>query len=137
MGKKPSLKVFKTAVEKYAGVKTEIGLAFGVSRQTVHNWCTTDPEFKAEIDKGNDTLLDLAKKSLKYLLEHNSERATLYTLDRLGRKDGFGQLIQIQDKSKLDEQLDEMSDDQILEELENSRRRIKLANGSIGTDSGV
>jgi transposase len=129
MAKKPTLKKFKEAVEQYGGCISDIAKAMKVSRGTVHNWINGDPEFKNEIEKGNDVLLDLAKSALKSLLENKSERAVLYTLDRLGRKEGFGQFIQIQDKSKLDEQLDEMSNDEILAEMERSRQRIAKANG--------
>jgi len=129
MAKKPSLTKFKNAVEKYGGCKVDIAKAFKTSRQTVHNWCVNDPEFKEEIDKGNDVLLDLAKSSLKYHLEKRDVKVTTYTLDRLGRREGFGNFIQIQDKSKIDEQLDGMSDEQIMIEIQESRKRIEKANG--------
>jgi len=127
MAKKPSKKKLLELAEVYAGCKKDIAKACGVSRQTVHNWIGSDPEFKQACDDGTDVLVDLALSGLKVLLEQNSERSVHYTLDRLARDKGFGMMVQVRDKSKIDEQLDEMSDDEIIAEMERSRQRINKA----------
>jgi len=123
--KKPSTEKLKMLVDKYAGCTMDIAKACKVTRVTIWNWRQQDKEFDDEMNKGNDIMLDLAKEGLKHLLEKKSEKAILYTLDRLGRKDGFGMMIQVQDKSKLENQLDSMSDADILEMMEKNSKRIK------------
>jgi len=123
--KKPSTKKLLEAVEHYSGCTMDIARACGVSRGTIYNWRQKDKEFDEAMKKGNDILLDLAKEGLKHLLVNKSEKAILYTLDRLGRKDGYGMMVQVQDKSKLDEQLSNMSDADIMAEMERNLNRIK------------
>jgi hypothetical protein len=129
MAKKPSLNKLLELAEKYAGCVNDIADACKVKRQTVWQWKKDHPEFNEAMSKGNDFMLDLAKQGLRYHLEKKSEKTILYTLDRLGRKEGFGMFLQVTDKSKLDDQLDGMTDDQIIEEMERSRKRIEKANG--------
>lgn len=125
MAKKPTLKKLLELAVTYAGCVSDIAKACGVARQTVHDWQQKHPEFKEAIANGNDVLVDLALTGLKHLLEQKSERTVHYTLDRLARNKGFGMMLQVSDKSKLDEQLDGMSDEDILKEMERSRERIK------------
>lgn len=127
--KKPSSKKLVELAKIYAGCMQDIADACGVSRQTVWNWKTSDPKFREALAEGNDHLVDLAKSGLRHHLEQKSEKSIHYTLDRLGRKEGFGLMLQVTDKSKLDEQLDEMTDDEIIKEMERSRDRIAKANG--------
>lgn len=113
------------AVEQYSGCTNDIAKALKVDRTTIYNWRQKDKEFDEAMKKGNEILLDLAKEGLKHLLEQKSEKAILYTLDRLGRKDGYGMMVQVQDKSKLDDQLGNMTDEQILEAMEKNLNRVK------------
>lgn len=129
MAKKPTKKKLLELAETYAGCVGDIAKACNVSRQSVLNWKNADPEFKQACENGNDILVDLALVGLKKLLADGSERSVHYTLDRLARDKGFGMMLQVRDKSKMDEQLDEMSDDEIMKEIELSRKRIEKANG--------
>lgn len=125
MAKKPTLKKLLELAETYAGCVGDIAEACKVNRNSVTNWKNAHPEFKQACENGNDILVDLALKGLRNLLEKNSEKATLYTLDRLARDKGFGMLLQVRDKSKLDDQLEEMTDEEIVAKMEQSRKRIK------------
>jgi hypothetical protein len=125
MSKKPTLKKLIELAEIYAGCVNDIATACNVTRQTIHGWQQKHPEFKEAIASGNDALVDLAKAGLRYHLEQKSEKTIHYTLDRLGRKEGFGMMLQVTDKSKLDEQLDGMTEAEILAEMEKSMLRIK------------
>lgn len=125
MAKKPTLKKLIELAGVYAGCVGDIAKACKVTRQTVHAWQQEHAEFKEAIANGNDVLVDLALAGLKYQLEQKSERSVHYTLDRLARNKGFGMMLQVTDKSKLDEQLDSMSEADIIAEMERSRERIK------------
>lgn len=123
-GKKPSKKMLVELAEHYAGVVTDIADACGVVRMTVYRWMEKDPDFKAQMDDQNTVLVNLAIKGLRYNLEHNSERSVHYTLDRLARDKGFGRLIKIQDKSKFEDQFDELSDAELEELAIRTAKRI-------------
>jgi DNA invertase Pin-like site-specific DNA recombinase len=125
MAKKPTLKKLIELAGTYAGCVQDIARACDVTRQTVHEWQQKHPEFKEAIANGNDVLVDLALTGLKHLLEQKSERSVHYTLDRLARNKGFGMMLQVTDKSKLDEQLETMTDADIVAEMERSLKRIK------------
>ena len=124
MAKKPSLKKLLELAETYAGCVNDIAAACNVYRSTIYEWKQKHPEFKEACENGNDILVDLALKGLKDLLAKGSEKSVHYTLDRLARDKGFGMLLQVRDKSKLDDQLEEMTDEEILEKMEKSRKRI-------------
>ena len=124
---KPTKKKLIELAFTYCGVMTDIAKACGVTRQTVNNWKNKDPMFKQALENGNDHLVDLAISGLKHLLEKNSERSVHYTLDRLARDKGFGQLIQIKDVKKFEDQFEDMSDKELLEYADKAHQ--KLING--------
>lgn len=123
--RRPSLKVLLELSKEFAGNKTDIAAKIGCSRTALYKWETQLPEFKKANDDQRDVLVDLAIEGLKFHLEKKSEKSIHYTLDRLAKDRGFGNLIQITDKSKLDDQLDLLNDEEIIAEIERSRKRIK------------
>lgn len=127
MARKPSKKKLIELAYTYAGVIKDIAAACGVTRLSVNNWKNKDPLFKQALEEGNDRLVDLAISGLKSLLKDKSERSVHYTLDRLARDKGFGQLIQIKDVKKFEDQFDDMSDKELLEYAELAHQ--KLING--------
>lgn len=127
MAKKPSKKVLLALVEETGGVVLDMAKSCGVARSVVYYWINKDADLKQAIEDSRDILVDLARAGLKKKLEDGSEKSIHYVLSTLGRRQGFGNLITIQDKSKLEDQMDEMSDEDILAEMEDSRRRIGKA----------
>lgn len=129
LGRKPSLDNFKKLVEVSGGSQVAIAKALKVTRSAVNKWIKEDKEFKTAMDDANAVLVDLAKESLVDLLKAGDRHATMFVLDRLAKKEGFGNQISITDKSKFDEQVKQMTDEELLEELERNHRRIQKANG--------
>lgn len=127
-GKKPSLKTLIKAARQYAGCVVDVAKALKVHRDTIYRWQEQEPEFKAVMDQGNEFLVDLALSGLRHHLEEKSEKTIHYTLDRLARHKGFGQLIKVQDKSKFDEQLDDMSEEELLQMINKTNEKIGIAN---------
>lgn len=125
MARKPSKKALLELAVKYAGVVTDIAESCGVTRKTIYNWMDKDPEFKAQMDDQNTVLVNLAIKGLRHNLENNSERSVMYTLDRLARDKGFGQLVKVQDKSKFEDQFNELSDAELEELAIRTAKRIE------------
>ena len=125
MGRKPSKRKLLELAETYAGCVTDVAKACEVSRQSVHNWINKDPAFKTAMENGNDVLVDLSMAGLRHHLEAKSERSIHYTLDRLARDKGFGQLVKVQDKSKFEDQFDDLSDDELEDLLIKTSKRIE------------
>lgn len=127
MSKKPSKKKLLELIKFHCGIVVDIAKAIKVPRQTVHRWIAKDPELKQAIETGRDELIDLAKSGLKKNIIDGNERSIIYLLGTLGRKQGFGNVIQVQNRDRLDEHLDEMTDDEIVEAMDESRRRLQKA----------
>ena len=126
MGKstKPSIEKLVETAEIYAGVVTDVAKALGKTRQTVYTWMEEEPEFKEAMNYDNDLLVDLSMQGLRYHLEQKSEKSIHYTLDRLARNKGFGLHVKHQDKNKVDEQLAEMSNEELIEHMAMVNRKI-------------
>lgn len=124
-GKKPPKKQLLQLAEIFAGNMSDIARACGKSRQCVKQWKDKDPAFKEAIDAGNVRFVDLALTGLKYHLINKSEKSIHYTLDRLARDKGFGRLIKIQDKSKFEDQFEELSTEDLIELLNKTDNKIK------------
>lgn len=127
MAKKPTKVKLIELAYTYAGVIKDIATACDVDRKTVTRWKNKDPLFKQALEDGNDRLVDLALSGLKHLLEAKAERSVHYTLDRLARDKGFGQLIRIKDDKKFEDQFEGMSDKELLEYADKAHQ--KLING--------
>ena len=123
--KKPSQAMLITLAKEYAGVITDMAKAYGCSRQAMAKWCKGNEKIKDAMEEGRDVLVDLAKAGLKHHLENKSEKSIHYTLDRLARHEGFGQHISTTDKSKFEDQLDELSDQELMDMMNRNDRRIK------------
>lgn len=124
MARKPSRKKLVELIQLHGGILTDMAESCGVSRQSVHAWIKKDPTLKNEIDDARDLFVDLAKKGLKYHLEQQSEKTIHFTLDRLAQKEGFGKLIQIKDKSKFEDQFDDLSDEELEAMLKDRTDRL-------------
>lgn len=124
-GKKPSKSLLIELAIHYAGVVTDIAESCGVSRMTVYRWMDKDPQFKEQMDNQNTVLVNLALKGLRHGLENNSEKLITYTLDRLARDKGFGNMIKIQDASKFEDQFAELSDKELEELAIRTAKRIE------------
>lgn len=61
----PELKKFREAAEACHGNYSRIADVFGVTRQTVYNWCKEDPDFKEVV---NDCKMRLSIKLLMLLV---------------------------------------------------------------------
>ena len=127
MARKPSSKKLVELAETYAGVKTDIATACGVTRQTIHNWINKDPKFREAMEDPtitNDVLVDLSVSGLKHHLENKSEKSIHYTLDRLARDRGFGMLITNKVIDSVENKLKDKSNEELLEYAKKKHMRI-------------
>lgn len=108
--KKPSLKKFTEAAEVTRGNITKIAEVFGVRRNTVHKWCNDDPDFRDIIDDYKGQLFDECLRSARAIsigipkteggkivgwVERPDSNMLKYLISVLGRKEGFGESLDI------------------------------------------
>lgn len=125
MARKPTKKMLIVLAFKYAGVQKDVAEACGVVRQTVAQWQLKDLKFDDAMKKGNDVLVDLSISGLLHHLKEKSEKSIHFTLDRLAREKGFGKMIQVTDRSKFEEQLAVMTEEEMKEKFEKEMKRIQ------------
>ena len=64
---KPNKEKFREMAAAAHGNYSRVADAFGVSRQTVHNWCKEDPDFKEIMDDQKMRLYDSAIEAARAL----------------------------------------------------------------------
>ena len=106
---KPSIEQFTHVANACGGILSDIAANFGVTRQTVYNWCEEDTEFKRALEDSRERFVDLAESNLRKLVagvpafekdetgetrcagwrERPSETAIIFTLKTRGKKRGY------------------------------------------------
>ncbi|WP_300904696.1 hypothetical protein [uncultured Alistipes sp.] len=90
---KPSIEQFTHVANMCGGILSDIAANFGVTRQSVYNWCEADSEFKQALEDSRERFLDLAESNLRKLVagwvERPSETAIIFTLKTRGKKRGY------------------------------------------------
>ena len=116
---RPSLKRFKEVAKKCNGNISAIASALCVNRRTIYDWMDEDEQFKTVVEEYRGRLFDKCLKTAELLA--NGVLATemtengpqfagwkvmpdasmlRYLLSTLGRKEGFGESIDITSKGK-------------------------------------
>ncbi len=114
--KKPSLKNFRAIAEKFGGNVSAIAKSLGRSRTTVYQWIDADPRFKEVIDDFRGLVLDECFVTARVLArgipkkdengaivgweERPDSNMIRYLMSTLGRKEGFGENVDITSKGE-------------------------------------
>lgn len=114
--KKPALKKFKEIAKACNGNITSIAKAFGVDRTTIHNWSKGDEAFRNTIDDFKGALLDeciTISRAVALGVPDRDENGKFigwkerpdpsmlrYFMSTLGRKEGFGESVDITSNGK-------------------------------------
>lgn len=112
---RPTKEAFQKASEQYGGNLTKIAKSFSVSRTQVYNWIRANQEFKEIVDDARGSIFDdclsTARlmacgipdiqdgKMVGYLREPDGAMCR-YLMSTLGRKEGFGENIDITTNGK-------------------------------------
>lgn len=112
---RPTKEAFQKATEHYGGNLTKIAKSFSVSRTQVYNWIRANQEFKEIVDDARGSIFDdclsTARvmacgipdiqngKMVGYLREPDGAMCR-YLMSTLGRKEGFGENIDITTNGK-------------------------------------
>lgn len=114
--KKPTLKKFKEIAKACNGNITSIAKAFDVDRTTIHNWSKGDEAFRNTIDDFKGALLDECVTISRAVAlgipdrddngkfigwkERPDPSMLRYFMSTLGRKEGFGESMDITSNGK-------------------------------------
>lgn len=82
-------KILLGALEKSLGVVTTACKAVNLSRTQHYTWMETDPEYKAEVERLNDMVIDFAESKLHTLINNGDTAATIFYLKTKGKKRGY------------------------------------------------
>ena len=109
--KKPTLRKFTEIAEKAGGNISSIAKAFKVNRKTVYEWAKEDTDFQDVIDDQRGRILDECSATSRVLargipiLDENKKivgweerpdgQMVRYLMSTLGRKEGFGENIDV------------------------------------------
>lgn len=69
---------------------SEIADRLKVSRQTLMNWISRNPELQEAQAEAEERRLDAGEKALMYLVKNKSPKAIMFQLERKGRARGYG-----------------------------------------------
>lgn len=112
---KPDLQTFKEAVVKYNGNISKVAEAFGVWRSALYVWMRDDEQFQAVVDDARMKMFDRCLATAEVVangipdiqngkvvgwVEKPDGNMLRYLLGTLGKKEGFGESIDITTNGK-------------------------------------
>ena len=107
---KPNIEAFRTAVEKYGGNLTKVAEAFNTSRTNLYKWLKSDNDFQMVVDDARGKMFDECLSTARVLAlgvakveggkvvgweERPDGNMLRYLLGTLGKKEGFGESLDI------------------------------------------
>lgn len=111
MTKKPNIKDFADALKQTGGNLTQTAALLNVGRTAIHRWVAEDPQFKEALNDARGKMLDecIAVSRIVALgipdkdptgkmigwIERPDSSMLRYLLGTLGRKEGFGENIEV------------------------------------------
>ena len=87
------------ALEKSLGIVTMACKSVGISRSAFYLWIAEDEEFKKAVDDIQDIALDFAESHLHKQIKDNSTAATIFYLKTKGKKRGYIERTEIDQKN--------------------------------------
>lgn len=112
---RPTKEAFQKAVEQYGGNLTKVAKSFSVSRTQVYNWLQDDPELKEIVDDARGSLFDDCLSTARVValgipdiqdgkmvgwVEHPDSGMLRYIMGTLGKREGFGESIDVTTNGK-------------------------------------
>ena len=122
--KKPGKKKLLEVAEACCGVVTYGAQMCKVDRNTFHRWILKHDWLKEAMTEARDNLVDMAEIGLIKAIEKHDVKASIYVTSTLGRKRGYTQMIETRDRSKLKDAMEDLSDQELIDLLEDNNRRI-------------
>ena len=95
---KPHNDVIIEALKRSGGIITEASERLKVARKTLYEWMEKEPELKEYQQFEKENLIEIARKGLKDKLLEGSEKSLHFVLERLDKKSGFSNRVEITGK---------------------------------------
>ena len=112
---RPNIDAFRTAVEKYGGNLTKVAEAFNTSRTNLYTWLKGDEDYQRVVDDARGKMFDECLSTARIVAlgvakveggkvvgweERPDGNMLRYLLGTLGKKDGFGESLDITTNGK-------------------------------------
>ena len=117
-------KRFLRALETSLGVKTPAARRINVDPSTVYRWIKEDPEFAEAVRLVEEQALDFTESHLFQQIADNNPTSTIFHLKTKGKHRGWVERMEVADKSKVEDQLESMSNDEILGLIQDLTKKL-------------
>ncbi len=85
----------EAAIRGSRGIKQRVAEALGVTRQTVDNYFVLWPDLMSVFEDERNALIDRAESKLAEAVEAGDMRATIFTLETLGKSRGWARRTEV------------------------------------------
>jgi len=116
-------KIQKAFFDSY-GIITDAARKLRIHRKTLEGWCKAEPILEEYRQDGRGRLKDLTEGALIKNIKAGKEATIIFVSKTLNRDRGYMERMEIVDKNKATDALDDMSEDEILAHMVNTNRRL-------------
>lgn len=120
-------RIIKAIKESY-GIITNTARRLKVSRQSLHEWINEDEELKNAVKHARENdLKDLIEDALVKNIKKGKEASIIFASKTQLRNRGYQERIEVTDKSKLDDQIQQASENDLMEMMAKLQKKINDA----------
>lgn len=120
-------RIIKAIKESY-GIITNTARRLKVSRQALHEWINEDEELKNAVKHARENdLKDLIEDALVKNIKKGKEASIIFASKTQLRNRGYQERIEVTDKSKLDDQIQQASESDLIEMMAKLQKKINDA----------
>ena len=120
-------RIIKAIKESY-GIITNTARRLKIARQTLHDWINEDEELKNAVKHARENdLKDLIEDALVKNIKKGKEASIIFASKTQLRNRGYQERIEVTDKSKLDDQIQQASEQDLLDMMAKLQKKINDA----------
>ena len=113
-------KAMLKALEKSLGVVTSACRNVGIGRTTFYQWLKDDKEFAALVEDIENVAIDFAESQLHKQIADGNPSSTIFFLKTKGKKRGYIERTEVENKVSVDKELSKEERKSILEEVKDT-----------------
>ena len=120
-------RIIKAIKDSY-GIITNTARRLKIARQTLHDWINEDEELKNAVKHARENdLKDLIEDALVKNIKKGKEASIIFASKTQLRNRGYQERIEVTDKSKLDDQIQQASESDLMEMMAKLQKKINDA----------
>ena len=120
-------RIIKAIKESY-GIITNTARRLKICRSTLHDWINEDEELKNAVKHARENdLKDLIEDALVKNIKKGKEASIIFASKTQLRNRGYQERIEVTDKSKLDDQIKQASEQDLLDMMAKLQKKINDA----------